>query len=154
MKDFKHPKFPTIHIKLLNSTEDLTQLESLLKTDAQAVSGYVPQESSKDSKYMYGIFDNDQLIGIIDLIEEYPTKQGAYIHQFFLADDYNRDNLAEMLYSALEKTVQETGDSYIANLNAADRRIVHHVVSQYDDISSFSEGEGRDRRIIIAQKSS
>ena len=58
---------------------------------------------------MYGIFDNDQLIGIIDLIEEYPTKQGAYIHQFFLADDYNRDNLAEMLYSALEKTVQETG---------------------------------------------
>ena len=109
MKDFKHPKFPTIHIKLLNSTEDLTQLESLLKTDAQAISGYVPQESSKDSKYMYGIFDNDQLIGIIDLIEEYPTKQGAYIHQFFLADDYNRDNLAEMLYSALEKTVQETG---------------------------------------------
>jgi spoIIIJ-associated protein len=50
--------------------------------------------------------------------------------------------------------VRRTGDSYVANLNAADRRIVHHVASEYDDIQTFSEGEGRDRRIIIAQKSS
>lgn len=50
--------------------------------------------------------------------------------------------------------VRETGDSYIANLNAADRRIVHRVADEYDDIQTFSEGEGRDRRIIIAQKSS
>lgn len=50
--------------------------------------------------------------------------------------------------------VRQTGDSYIANLNAADRRIVHRVADEYDDIQTFSEGEGRDRRIIIAQKSS
>lgn len=70
--------------------------------------------------------------------------------------DYKKQRAEKLSQTAHEwvKTVQETGDSYIANLNAADRRIVHHVVSQYDDISSFSEGEGRDRRIIIAQKSS
>jgi len=50
--------------------------------------------------------------------------------------------------------VRQTGDSYIANLNAADRRIVHRVADEYDDIQTFSEGEGRDRRIVIAQKSS
>jgi spoIIIJ-associated protein len=50
--------------------------------------------------------------------------------------------------------VRRTGDSYVANLNAADRRIVHRVADEYDDIQTFSEGEGRDRRIIIAQKSS
>lgn len=50
--------------------------------------------------------------------------------------------------------VRKSGDSYVANLNAADRRIVHQVAMEFDDIKTFSEGEGRDRRIIIAQKSS
>ncbi|HEX7484252.1 MAG TPA: R3H domain-containing nucleic acid-binding protein [Candidatus Saccharimonadales bacterium] len=50
--------------------------------------------------------------------------------------------------------VRRTGDSFVGDLNAADRRIVHHVAGEYDDIRTFSEGEGRDRRIIIAQKSS
>lgn len=50
--------------------------------------------------------------------------------------------------------VRQTGDSYVANLNPADRRIVHKIAQEYPDIRTFSEGEGRDRRIIIAQKSS
>jgi spoIIIJ-associated protein len=50
--------------------------------------------------------------------------------------------------------VRQTGDSHVANLNPADRRIVHKVAQEYSDIRTFSEGEGRDRRIIIAQKSS
>ena len=50
--------------------------------------------------------------------------------------------------------VRKTGDSHVANLNAADRRVVHQVASEYEDIETFSEGEGRERRIIIAQKSS
>lgn len=50
--------------------------------------------------------------------------------------------------------VRETGDSHVASLNAADRRVVHQVATEYDDIQTFSEGEGRERKIIIAQKSS
>jgi spoIIIJ-associated protein len=50
--------------------------------------------------------------------------------------------------------VRRTGDSHVADLNAADRRVVHRVADEYEDIRTFSEGEGRDRRIIIAQKSS
>lgn len=50
--------------------------------------------------------------------------------------------------------VRKTGDSYVANLNAADRRVVHQLATEYDDIQTFSEGEGRERRLIIAQKSS
>jgi spoIIIJ-associated protein len=52
------------------------------------------------------------------------------------------------------ENVRKTGDSYVGNLNAADRRIVHRIADEYDDIRTFSEGEGRDRRIIIAQKTS
>lgn len=63
------------------------------------------------------------------------------------------DKVAEQAKEWIEQ-VRKTGDSHIANLNAADRRVVHQVATEFEDIETFSEGEGRDRRIIIAQKSS
>lgn len=70
--------------------------------------------------------------------------------------DYKKQRAEKVAEQAREwiENVRRTGDSYVANLNAADRRIVHHVASEYEDIRTFSEGEGRDRRIIIAQRSS
>lgn len=70
--------------------------------------------------------------------------------------DYKKQRAEKVADQAREwiETVRRTGDSYVANLNAADRRVVHRVADEYDDIRTFSEGEGRDRRIIIAQKSS
>ncbi|HMH69773.1 MAG TPA: R3H domain-containing nucleic acid-binding protein [Candidatus Saccharimonadales bacterium] len=70
--------------------------------------------------------------------------------------DYKKqraEKVAEQARAWIEG-VRTTGDSYVADLNAADRRIVHRVADEYEDIRTFSEGEGRDRRIIIAQKSS
>ena len=52
------------------------------------------------------------------------------------------------------EAVRSTGDSKVLDLNAADRRIVHQVATEYSDIKTFSEGEGRERRLIIAQASS
>jgi len=70
--------------------------------------------------------------------------------------DYKKqraEKLAEKARGWIEE-VRRTGDSYVADLNAADRRVVHHVASEYSDIHTFSEGEGRERRLIIAQASS
>lgn len=108
MKDFTHPLFPTIHIKLLTETEHFTKLSDLTQ-EADSLVNFVPESSSKDAKYLYGIFDDSNLIGVIDLIEDYPTKDTAYIHEFFLKENMSDNNLAETLYLALEKTVQETG---------------------------------------------
>lgn len=70
--------------------------------------------------------------------------------------DYKRQRAEKVAKQAREwiESVLSTGDSYVASLNAADRRIVHHVASEYPNIQTFSEGEGRDRKIIIAQASS
>lgn len=50
--------------------------------------------------------------------------------------------------------VRRTGNSHVARLNPADRRVVHQVATEYSDIRTFSEGEGPDRSITIAQISS
>ena len=70
--------------------------------------------------------------------------------------DYKKQRADKVIEQARGwiESVRKTGDSYIANLNAADRRVVHQLAKEYDDIQTFSEGEGRDRRLIIAQKSS
>lgn len=70
--------------------------------------------------------------------------------------DYKKqheEKIAEKARGWIEQ-VRATGDSYIAHINAADRRIVHQVATEYSDIRTYSEGEGRDRKIVIAQASS
>ncbi|NCO10960.1 KH domain-containing protein [Candidatus Saccharibacteria bacterium] len=70
--------------------------------------------------------------------------------------DYKKQR-AERLAAQTREWIEEvrtTGNSHVENLNAADRRIVHQTAMEYSDIRTFSEGEGRDRRITIVQASS
>lgn len=70
--------------------------------------------------------------------------------------DYKKqraDRLAEQAREWIEE-VRRTGNSHVANLNPADRRVVHQVATEFSDIKTYSEGEGRDRKIVIAQASS
>lgn len=70
--------------------------------------------------------------------------------------DYKRqraDRLAEKAREWIDG-VRKTGSSHVERLNAADRRIVHQVATEYPDIKTYSEGEGVERSIVIAQTSS
>ncbi len=49
------------------------------------------------------------------------------------------------------KKVRETGQPMTIDLNAADRRVVHNVAGDYSDIETHSEGEGRERKLIISK---
>lgn len=70
--------------------------------------------------------------------------------------DYKKqraDRLAEKARGWIEE-VRRTGTTHVERLNAADRRIVHQVATEYSDVKTFSEGEGPDRHITISQASS
>lgn len=49
--------------------------------------------------------------------------------------------------------VRETGLPKSLHLSPADRWTVHNFAAEFSDITTHSEGEGRDRRLIISQKS-
>lgn len=91
------------------------------------------------------------------LISTTLRNQGASIDRVIVdIADYKKqreEKLAEKAEQWIEQ-VRQSGDSYVAHLNAADRRVVHNVASKYDDIRTFSEGEGRERTLTIAQRSS
>jgi spoIIIJ-associated protein len=69
---------------------------------------------------------------------------------------YKKQRADRLMKQAQEwiEEVRRTGDSRIVSMNAADRRIIHQAASEYSDIQTFSEGEGRDRKITIAQAGS
>lgn len=70
--------------------------------------------------------------------------------------DYKRQRADRIAKKAIEwiEEVRRTGNSKILDLNASDRRVVHKVASEYSDIRTFSEGEGINRKLTIAQTSS
>lgn len=69
--------------------------------------------------------------------------------------DYKKQRAEKLAQQTREwvAEVRQSGDSKVLHLNAADRRIVHRVAGEFPDIFTTSEGEGKERRIIIAQAS-
>ena len=68
--------------------------------------------------------------------------------------DYKRQR-ADKIERQAEQWVQEvrrTGKEKVVDLNAADRRVVHRFAQDYSDIETFSQGEGRDRRLHVVKK--
>ena len=63
---------------------------------------------------------------------------------------HRAERIAEKAEGWIRK-VRETGQSMTLDLNAADRRIVHKVAQDYSDIETHSEGEGRERKLIISK---
>ena len=67
--------------------------------------------------------------------------------------DYKRqraDRIAEKAENWIKK-VRETGDPITLELNPADRRVVHKIAQDYSDIETHSEGECRERHLIISK---
>lgn len=62
------------------------------------------------------------------------------------------DRIAEKAESWIRK-VRETGEPMTVDLNPADRRVVHKLAEDYSDITTHSEGEGKERKLIISKLS-
>ncbi|MBQ8984535.1 single-stranded DNA-binding protein [Candidatus Saccharibacteria bacterium] len=65
--------------------------------------------------------------------------------------DYKRqraDRIAEKAEGWIKK-VRETGEPMRLDLSPADRRVVHKLAEDYYGISTHSEGEGRERQLVI-----
>jgi spoIIIJ-associated protein len=62
------------------------------------------------------------------------------------------DQLKSLALQAAERA-RETGEPQtLFNLNASQRRIVHMVLTEEEDIETESSGEGKERYLVIKQK--
>mgnify|MGYP006350206859 CR=1 FL=1 len=69
--------------------------------------------------------------------------------------DYKKQRYARLADQAREwiEAVRTTGEArHLEPMNAAERRIVHKTVAEYSDIETHSEGESRDRHVVLERK--
>ena len=82
-------------------------------------------------------------------------KLGGWVRVVVNVGDYREkqeDQLADLANSAADRA-RETGEAQLLyNLNPGQRRVVHVTLSEQEDIETMSEGEGRDRHMVIALK--
>lgn len=67
--------------------------------------------------------------------------------------DYKRhrnERLAAQVRLWVEQVRSSKEAMPLRPMNAAERRVVHHTVSEYGGVTSASEGEGRDRHVVIS----
>lgn len=63
---------------------------------------------------------------------------------------HRADRLSEQVREWCEQVVSTGKPMNLKPMNPADRRVAHHVVSEFGSLESHSEGEGRDRHLVIA----
>lgn len=61
-----------------------------------------------------------------------------------------REALAIYATGLVEQVTAEGGELMLEPMNAADRKVIHDTVSKHDNVRSFSEGEGSQRYVVIA----
>lgn len=99
----------------------------------------------------------DTLRAFQQLLSTTLKNKDAAIHRVNLdIADYKRqryDRLIEQT-TGWVKQVRDKGEPvHLEPMNAAERRVVHQAVGDYSDIITQSEGEGRDRHIVLSLKS-
>lgn len=68
--------------------------------------------------------------------------------------DQREVQLKQMAQNAADRALSTGDEIEMPYLTPAERRIIHLELSTRTDVSSFSEGEGRNRRLIITPKKS
>jgi spoIIIJ-associated protein len=69
--------------------------------------------------------------------------------------DYKKqrnDRLAQQAAEWADEVVRTGEPKHLVPMNAAERRVVHQAVSERFELSTESEGEGRDRHVVIIKK--
>lgn len=99
----------------------------------------------------------DTLRAFQQLVSTTLKNQNAEVHRVNLdIADYKRqryDRLLDHVPEWVKKTRESGEPNHLQPMNAAERRVVHQAVNDYSDIITQSEGEGRDRHIVLTTKS-
>jgi len=62
---------------------------------------------------------------------------------------HRAERLGEQVREWCQQVMQSGQPMNLHPMNAADRRVAHQVVTEFGQLASHSEGEGRDRHLVI-----
>ena len=96
----------------------------------------------------------DTLRALQKILEVVIFKQtGEKANLLINVNDYREKQIERLHYiaeQAVEKVKERQSATYLRGFSSYERRIMHeHVATKYADLTSYSVGEGRDRRLVV-----
>jgi len=94
----------------------------------------------------------DNLRALQHVVSQALSSRGAETTRVSIDVAEYRHKRAERVAKRAEEWIDEvrrTGQPKVLNLNPADRRVVHKLAQDYSDIKTHSEGERKERKLII-----
>lgn len=100
---------------------------------------------------------NGQTLKALQIILKQVIYKDLNVYPYILLDVENyKEKQIERLQRLAKKIAREVrltkAEIAMDNMNSYERRIVHNVLSKYDDISTKSEGEEPNRHIVVKLK--
>lgn len=130
-----------------------------LNTDVKASADEDVIELKVPSTHLNGFLighNGDTLRSLQFLVSTTLRNHEAVLHRINIdIADYKAqraDRLVNKIKDILDNVLQSGESHSLEPMNAADRRVVHQAVSEYPELTTQSEGEGRERHIVISKK--
>ncbi|HEV2340090.1 MAG TPA: R3H domain-containing nucleic acid-binding protein [Patescibacteria group bacterium] len=142
---------------IVETTQSLLQLLGITAEVAIEVSGDIPQItiSAEETGMLIG-YHGETLEGLQLLLSlMVARKLGEFIRLSVEVGDYKKNReiyLNDMVNQAKERVLAEHISVSLPSLKSWERRVVHLLLSDDPDVISESEGEGRERTLIIHPK--
>jgi ribosomal protein S18 acetylase RimI-like enzyme len=92
---------PGYHVRIQGTPARPVEGESLLAD--------LPPGKSRDDKVVWGIYEGEQMVGVVDLVRGYPTSEVAYIGLFLLSERRQGRGLGSRAYAEVERRVRAWG---------------------------------------------
>lgn len=73
----------------------------------------LPPGKSYDEKHLIGVFDDEKLVGAIDIVEDYPREKEWIIGFVLVHPDYRRQGLGTKIFEILGEIVKENRGKYL-----------------------------------------
>jgi spoIIIJ-associated protein len=131
-----------------------------LNTDVRASADEEVIELSVPSTYLNGFLigqHGQTLRSLQFLVSQTLRQKAAELYRINIdIADYKRnsnDKLAARAEAWAKEVLESGEDKHLSPMSAADRRVVHNALGDFSELSSESEGEGRDRHIVLKKKS-
>lgn len=149
----------SIDDRALAQTKKLLSLVDITPTEVTASQGDDQQivvdiaVNDEDSGLLIG-YHGETLVALQYLVGQLVNKGQEVWKRIVININGYRDRreaqLKEMAKNAAERALLSGDEIEMPYLTPAERRIMHLELSQRSDVTTFSEGEGKTRRLIVA----
>jgi RimJ/RimL family protein N-acetyltransferase len=76
------------------------------QADAQSTYSILPEGKSYDDKFVYGIYQGDQMVGCADVIRGYPKEDTTLLAVLLVRESYQGKGIGTVAYGLLEDAIK------------------------------------------------